>query len=98
MELGWAAAHEDEVEVVAGELEGDALADAVGGAGDDGPRAVAGFEGLGGAEEEGVGVVEERGGEFGEGEEAEDEEEREEERHFFFLFFPFSKEEQDICT
>ena len=48
------AADEDEPEPGGGEAERDGAADAVGGAGDDGPGAVAAAEGLAGAEERGV--------------------------------------------
>jgi len=75
-ELVGVAGDEDEVEPLAGELKGEGFADAVGGAGDDGPGAVA-AEVLGGAEEVDVEGVEEGEGEFEELEGAEGEEEEE---------------------
>jgi len=56
------AADEDEPEPGGGEAERDGAADAVGGAGDDGPGAVAAAEGLAGAEERGIDPVREADG------------------------------------
>ena len=69
-ELVRVAADEHEVEAGGGEAEGDGAADAVGGAGDDGPGPVAAAQGLAGAEEGGVDPEREAQGGAGGDEEA----------------------------
>jgi hypothetical protein len=69
-ELLRVAAHEDEPEPRGGEAEGDGAADPVGGAGDDGPGAVAAAQVLARAEEGGVDPESEADGGAGRDEEA----------------------------
>jgi len=75
-ELVGVAGDEDEVEAFLGELKGEGFADAVGGAGDDGPGSVA-AEVLAGAEEVDVEGCEEGEGEPEDGDGAEGEEDEE---------------------